>query len=309
MPRIPKWNAQKGNGMDLKALRYFVETARQGSFTQAAAHLFVTQSTVSKMVRQLEDEIGQALLIREGRSVRMTDAGRIVFERGQEAIGVMQRLKRDVADLADLARGELTVGIPPMVNLFFPSLIQHFKARHPHIALTIEEAGGQVIEQRVVSGELEVGVTVLPLAEGSPLTFSELGHFPLCLVGTQQSSWARLKHPGLVALHQQPVVMLQDDYSLTRRLRAAFDEAGVVPQVVAQSGQWDFVLSMAMAGMGTALLPSPLLERLQLSSDVVVRSLRAPNLMWQVGQIWMPDRYLSHAARAWLAQTSDQAER
>ncbi|HEX5311505.1 LysR substrate-binding domain-containing protein [Aquabacterium sp.] len=295
--------------MDLKALRYFVETARQGSFTQAAAHLFVTQSTVSKMVRQLEDEIGQALLIREGRSVRMTDAGRIVFERGQEAIGVMQRLKRDVADLADLARGELTVGIPPMVNLFFPSLIQRFKARHPHIALTIEEAGGQVIEQRVVSGELEVGVTVLPLAEGSPLTFSELGHFPLCLVGTQQSSWARLKHPGLVALHQQPVVMLQDDYSLTRRLRAAFDEAGVVPQVVAQSGQWDFVLSMAMAGMGTALLPSPLLERLQLSSDVVVRSLRAPNLMWQVGQIWMPDRYLSHAARAWLAQTSDQAER
>lgn len=295
--------------MDLKALRYFVETARQGSFTQAAAHLFVTQSTVSKMVRQLEDEIGQALLIREGRSVRMTDAGRIVFERGQEAIGVMQRLKRDVADLADLARGELTVGIPPMVNLFFPSLIQRFKARHPHIALNIEEAGGQVIEQRVVSGELEVGVTVLPLAEGSPLTFSELGHFPLCLVGTQQSSWARLKHPGLVALHQQPVVMLQDDYSLTRRLRAAFDEAGVVPQVVAQSGQWDFVLSMAMAGMGTALLPSPLLERLQLSSDVVVRTLRAPNLMWQVGQIWMPDRYLSHAARAWLAQTSDQAER
>jgi len=309
MTCIPKWNAQKGNDMDLKALRYFVETARQGSFTQAAAHLFVTQSTVSKMVRQLEDEIGQALLIREGRSVRMTDAGRIVFERGQEAIGVMQRLKRDVADLADLARGELTVGIPPMVNLFFPSLIQRFKARHPHIALTIEEAGGQVIEQRVVSGELEVGVTVLPLAEGSPLTFSELGHFPLCLVGTQQSSWARLKHPGLVALHQQPVVMLQDDYSLTRRLRAAFDEAGVVPQVVAQSGQWDFVLSMAMAGMGTALLPSPLLERLQLSSDVVVRSLRAPNLMWQVGQIWMPDRYLSHAARAWLAQTSDQAER
>lgn len=289
--------------MDLKALRYFVETARHGSFTQAAAHLFVTQSTVSKMVRQLEDEIGQTLLIREGRSVRMTDAGRIVFERGQEAIGVMQRLKRDVADLADLAQGELRVGIPPMVNLFFPALIQRFKAQHPHIALSIEEAGGQVIEQRVASGELEVGVTVLPLVEGSPLAFAELGRFPLCLVGTAQSPWARLKQPGLASLHGQPVVMLQDDYSLTRRLKAAFLEAGVAPQIVAQSGQWDFLVSMAMAGMGTALLPRPLLDRLHLPDEVVVRPLRAPDVMWQVGQIWMPDRYLSHAARAWLAQT------
>lgn len=68
--------------MDLRALRYFVETVRHSSFTQAAGHLCVTQSTVSKMVRQLEDEVGQPLLIREGRGVRLTDAGRIVFERG-----------------------------------------------------------------------------------------------------------------------------------------------------------------------------------------------------------------------------------
>ena len=120
--------------MDLKALRYFVETARQGSFTQGSGALFVTQSTVSKMVRQLEDEIGQALLIREGRRVRLTDAGRIVFEHGQEAMGVMQRLKRDVADLAELNRGS-SPWHSPMVNLFFPALIQRFKgAAPPHCA-------------------------------------------------------------------------------------------------------------------------------------------------------------------------------
>ena len=68
--------------IDIRALRYFVETARLQSFTQAASSLSVTQSTISKMVRQLENEVGQPLLIREGRQVRLTDVGRVVYARG-----------------------------------------------------------------------------------------------------------------------------------------------------------------------------------------------------------------------------------
>lgn len=287
--------------MDLKALRYFVETVRYSSFTQAAVLLCVTQSTVSKMVRQLEDEVGQPLLIREGRGVRLTDAGRIVFERGQEALSVVKRLNRDVADLVELEQGEVTVGIPPMVNLFFPPLIKRFKERYPHIQLHAQEAGGQVIEQRVLAGELEVGVTVLPLAPDSGLVSAELGGFPICLVGTMASSWAGLDQPSLAALDKQPVLMFGEDYALTKRLRAAFERAGVTPVVVAHSGQWDFLLSMAMAGLGTALMPQALLARMRLPSDVVIKPLNEPDMLWRVGLVWVPGRYMSHAARAWLA--------
>lgn len=287
--------------MDLRALRYFVETVRQNSFTQAASVLCVTQSTVSKMVRQLEEEVGHALLLREGRQVRLTDVGRVVYERGLEALAVVQRLQRDVLDMTELSRGELTVGIPPMVNLFFPSVIQRFRRQYPHVTLMVQEAGGQVIEERVRSGELEVGVTVLPVAPGSGLASAELGSFPICLVGSAQSPWVHVARPGLGVLHEQDVVMPHNDYSLTRHLQRAMEQAGVRPRIVAQSGQWDFLLSMAMAGMGTALLPQPLLERLKLPADAVVRPLHTPDVLWQVGQIWMADRYMSHAARAWLA--------
>ena len=77
--------------MDLRALRYFIETVRHNSFTLAAEQLCVTQSTVSKMLRQLEEEVGQPLLLRDGRRLRLTDAGRVVFERGQQAVGLMRR--------------------------------------------------------------------------------------------------------------------------------------------------------------------------------------------------------------------------
>ena len=132
--------------MDLRALRYFVETVRHSSFTVAAERLNVTQSTVSKMLRQLEEEIGQPLLIRDGRQLRLTDVGRIVHERGLEALGMMGRLTREVSDLTTLVRGELTVGIPPMVNLLFPPVVKAFRERYPAVSLRLQENGGQVIE-------------------------------------------------------------------------------------------------------------------------------------------------------------------
>jgi DNA-binding transcriptional LysR family regulator len=190
-----------------------------------------------------------------------------------------------------------------MVNVFFSPLIQRFRAAHPGIRLQVREAGGDVIEHLVAEGELEVGVSILPVSPGLSLVAEPMGpkgHYPVCLVGTPDVAWARLKRPGLAALHGQPVVMLSEGYALSRRLRQCWAQAGVQPEVVAESGQWDFLLSMAQAGMGTAILPQPLLHRLKLPADLLVRPLPARELDWAVAHVWAKGRYMSHAARAWL---------
>ena len=64
---------------------------------------------------------------------------------------------------------------------------------------------------------------------------------------------------------------------------------------------------MAMAGLGTALMPEPLLKRLRLPADVVIRPLCEPEVSWRVGQVWVPTRHMSHAARAWLAVCAEEA--
>src|SRR5476651_25879 len=102
--------------MDLRSLRYFVETVRLNSFTQAAETLHVTQSTISKMVRQLEDEVGAPLLIRDGRKLTLTDTGAIVYARGQDLLATMAEMTLELRDTQALQRGSLTVGIPPMIN-------------------------------------------------------------------------------------------------------------------------------------------------------------------------------------------------
>ena len=148
--------------MDIRSLRYFVETVRLSSFTQAAESLHLTQSTISKMVRQLEDEVGAQLLVRDGRKLSLTDTGRIVYQHGQEMLASMRQLTLEVRDTQALARGSLTVGIPPMINVLFTPVLKAFRARHPQIKLTLQEDTGQQIERKVAAGELEIGMTVLP---------------------------------------------------------------------------------------------------------------------------------------------------
>ncbi|GAB7542632.1 LysR family transcriptional regulator [Cupriavidus sp. CuC1] len=287
--------------IDIRALRYFVETVRLKSFTQAATSLFVTQSTISKMVRQLEDEIGQPLLIREGKQVRLTDVGRVVYERGQEALGVVHRLTLEVADLSSLGRGQLTVGIPPMANLFFSPAVSAFRQRYPNLELSLAEHGGHMVEQQVASGELEVGATVLPRDSGLELATREFAKYPIWVAGPRKASWAKGKTVTLAALRDEPLLMLTEDFSLTRKLRQVFLDARLEPRIVAQSGHWDFLVSMAAAGLGTTFLPQPLLDKLDIRDKLAVARLTEPAMDWALAHIWSPGRYLSHAARAWFS--------
>lgn len=287
--------------MDLRALRYFIETVRHNSFTLAAEQLCVTQSTVSKMLRQLEEEVGQPLLLRDGRRLRLTDAGRVVFERGQQAVGLMRELGRELDDLTTLARGELTVGLPPMVNLLFPPVVKAFRERHPEVRLRLRENGGRAIEQQVADGELETGVTVLPADPSLGLTALSVGAHPVLVAGPRDAAWTLAGRVGLSELVNTPLILPADDFSLTRQVRDAFRSIHAEPLVVAQSGQWDFLVAMAAAGLGTTLIPAPLLARLQPDAGLAVRPLAEPAISWNVALIHAPGRYLSHAARAWLA--------
>ncbi|EBW6088128.1 LysR family transcriptional regulator, partial [Salmonella enterica subsp. enterica serovar Enteritidis] len=78
--------------MDIKTLRYFVEVVRQQNFTRAAQNLYVTQPTISKMLRNLEEELGCTLLIRDGRKLLLTDTGRVVYERGIAILAEFRQL-------------------------------------------------------------------------------------------------------------------------------------------------------------------------------------------------------------------------
>ncbi|MBL0514013.1 LysR family transcriptional regulator [Aeromonas sp. 3925] len=293
--------------MDIRALRYFVELVREKSFTRASEKLFVTQPTISKMIRSMEEELGQPLLNREGHSFTLTDSGQVLFARGQLILAQMQQLEAELADLQSLQHGRLALGIPPMVGHVYADLIRAYRSRYPKVELSIVEYGGRRIEQAVLEGELDLAITMLPTREEGVLSALELDCYPIQVVLPDLPRWRGDSEIRLADLQEEPFLLYTQAFTLSERLEQACRQAGFVPQVAARSSQWDFLTAMVRSGMGVAFLPEPICRRLT-PDGLVLRPL-LPELSWRLGVIWPAKRYLSRTAEAWLALCREQGAR
>ena len=293
--------------MDIRALRYFVELVREKSFTRASEKLFVTQPTISKMIRSMEEELGQPLLNREGHSFTLTDSGQVLFAHGQLILAQMQQLEAELADLQSLQHGRLALGIPPMVGHVYADLIRAYRSRYPKVELSIVEYGGRRIEQAVLEGELDLAITMLPTKEEGVLSALELDCYPIQVVLPDLPRWRACAEIRLGDLKEEPFLLYTQAFTLSERLEQACQQAGFVPQVAARSSQWDFLTAMVRSGMGVAFLPEPICRRLT-PDGLVLRPL-LPELSWRLGVIWPAKRYLSRTAEAWLALCREQGAR
>jgi DNA-binding transcriptional LysR family regulator len=284
--------------VELRALRYFVEVVRQQSFTVAAEQMFVTQPTISKMVKSLEDEVGSPLLLRDGRQMVLTDAGRIVYQRGQDVLAVHAQLQAELNDLGTLGRGELTIGIPPMGGSLFTPAIAAFRKRYPKIELKLFEQGSRAIEAALIDGELELGGVLQP-ANPEHLEVLPMTRQLLWLVARRGSRWDGLQQVPLADLANEPFVFYGESLALHDVVLNACRTAGFAPTIAGRSGHWDFMAALVLAGVGITLLPAPYcrgLDTTQFACRVVVE----PEIPWEMAIGWRRNSYLSHAARAWL---------
>lgn len=283
--------------MDGRGLRYFVEVVRQGGFTRAAAVLNVTQSAISKMIRQLEDHLGVPLLIRGARGIRLTDAGHLAYERGLAVLEGLRALQADVDALQGLTRGSLRLGLPPMVGApFFPQVLREFRRRYPHVALSIVECGGKRVKELLLSGDVDIGVTLVPFDESQfdGLPFAD---HTLALVVPQTEQWAR-RSVNLTELADQSFVMLTEEFLTTDSFRKACQAAGFMPRESGYSSQWDFLAAMVEAGLGVSVLPTSLAQALRSCRVRLVHF--EPDIRRRLALIWRHDAPSSAAVRAWI---------
>ena len=284
--------------MELRALRYFVEVVKQKSFTVAAEQMFVTQPTISKMVKALEDEIGSPLLLREGRQMVLTDAGQIVYQRGLDVLAAHARLEAELNDLGTFGRGTLTIGIPPMGGTLFTPAIAAFKQRYPKVELKLFERGSKAIEAALLDGEMELGGVLQPV-DMALFDVLPVSRQLLWLVAQKGSRWDQEAEVALADLAAEPFVFYGESLALNDVVLNACREAGFAPTIVGRSGHWDFMAALVQAGVGIALLPAPYCRRLD-PDAFTCRPVVDPEIHWDMAVGWRRNGYLSHAARAWL---------
>ena len=124
--------------MDLKQLECFVRVAEFGSFTKAAAVLNISQSVVSRQVRQLEVELQEHLLLRHGRGVLLTASGQRLFDHGKGILRQVQVAREELREQRDTLSGKVVIGLPPSISRRHTvALVSAFRERFPGCSLNV----------------------------------------------------------------------------------------------------------------------------------------------------------------------------
>ena len=135
--------------MDLKQIRTFISVANTLNFTKSAEELFMTQSTVSKIIKALEDEL-ETLLFYRNPKIELTEIGKAIYAQSINIVTLMDSIPLEVENFHGLNKGEIKIGIPPLTgSTFFPKIIGEFNNKYPNIELQLFESGSKQIEHRL----------------------------------------------------------------------------------------------------------------------------------------------------------------
>lgn len=147
--------------LNSKILHYFVTIVAQGSYTKAAEHLGIAQSALSIAMRKFEQQLEIPLLIRSSKGVVVTKEGEVLLAHSKDILARINDAETALNDLRGLEQGEVSIGIPGMMgSYFFPEILMAFKFKYPNLKLSIMEGGTQTIKEKLISGELDLGVIV-----------------------------------------------------------------------------------------------------------------------------------------------------
>ncbi|BDU71853.1 LysR family transcriptional regulator [Mesoterricola silvestris] len=284
--------------MELQPLRMFVDVVRHGGFSRAAAVVHASQSTLSKAVKQLEDEFGQALLERLPRGIKLTAAGEVMHRRATTLLAQADDLRAELDELRNVKRGVLRLGVPFVgSDVLFAKPLAEFRRRYPGIEVQLTEHGSKKLEELVLAGELEVAASLLPVPE--VFAWKELRREPIDLLVAADHLFAEAKSVHFKDVAEEPVILYAPGFALNPIILDACRRNHFTPKVIAQTSQVGFVMALVAAKLGVAFLPRMIASQMPNPATRCIR-IGGPSIQWHMALIWRRDGFLPPAAKAWL---------
>lgn len=286
--------------MDIRQLQYFVEVAKQKSFTKAANTLHVSQPSISKMMKALEEELGVVLLDRTERKMELTDAGELVYDHATKVLTLMDSLSSSIGEVRNMERGRVKMGMMPTVGSFLlPNVIALFKKNYPGIEIEMKEYSAKLLEIHVEQGSIDVGLTVLP-ADTEKFNVVPLQAEDLVAIVHREHWLAERASVSLAELRDEAFILFTEEYAIHDVVKQACVRSGFEPRVAYMSSLWDFVGELVATQLGISLVPRSIVRRLN-NSELRIVDISSPVIDWQYALIYRKDRYLSYAARAFIS--------
>ncbi|MFT3812908.1 MAG: LysR family transcriptional regulator [Acidovorax sp.] len=264
--------------MNLQQIETFVHVAETGSFSKAAVLLDTAQPALSRQVRALETELRETLLIRTGRGVTLTDAGRRLLEHGHAILQRVAQAKEDLGAQRDEPVGRIVVGLPPSLarRLTLP-LIDRFSREMPKARLALVEGFSMHIAEWLTTGRMDLGLVYSP--EPQPhIEIAPVLEERLCLVGPRDALAGR----GAVRfdeLPRFPLIVPQQGQIFRKLMEAQAALSQVKLPVAWEVSSVPVILDLVRGGYGYATLTRSALGHDSAHASLAVLPIEAPHVV------------------------------
>ncbi|WP_027945085.1 LysR family transcriptional regulator [Amycolatopsis taiwanensis] len=290
--------------MDLQVLRWFQAVAGGATVTGAAAAAHVTQPALSRALARLEREVGTPLFTRNGRTLRLTPAGRLFADHLDQALESYDRGLRAVVELVDPDCGVVPLAFLHTLGTWLvPPLVSTFRAEHPRMRFELRQHGEATILRELLDGSVDFILT-----SGDPghaqVSWQRLLIEPLWLAVPADHRLGQRKRVRLAEVADEPFIALREGYGLRTLTEQLCHQAGFAPRVTFEGEEIDTLRALVAAGLGVALLPPPYLE--PSTSDIhpaPATHLRVTDVECarDLGLAWLAERPLPAASTAFRA--------
>lgn len=242
--------------MEIRQLEYFVAVAEEANFTRAAERAHVAQPAVSAQIARLERELGQPLVDRSRRQIRLTAAGEAALPFARQALRAVLDVRTAVDEVGDLVRGAVSIGTVTAHNVDLPALLADFHAAYPAVEITLGAGESDALIEGVLSGRLDLAIASIA-SDGVPagLDVEVTTDEAFVVVVAPDDQWHRRSRVTLELLAQRPLIALPVGTGVRRRLDDACADAGIAIGVAFEAGTPNELADLAARGLGPAIVP------------------------------------------------------
>ena len=215
-------------------------------------------------------------------------------------IEAYNNLTTELNDVVNLKKGEVRIGIPPIIGAaFFSKIIGQFIETYPGIQVTLTEVGSKKIKDGVEEGALDLGLICnLPIQKGSFETIKLLKD-PLMLICHRGHHLTKKPSITFKDIENEPLIQYRNDFSLHDSIMEECGRHNFYPNVVCESSQKDFMIEMVEAKLGVALLPSKICATIH-NDKIVAIPIQDHPVNLELGMIWKKNKYLPFAVREFI---------
>lgn len=258
--------------MELRQLKYFIRSADLQNFTEAARQLFISQSTLSQQIKQLEDELGIPLFDRIGKRVRLTEAGLRFLPFARQSLRDAENGRLVINDLKGLKTGDIHIGVTYGLSSLLTPVLIDFSATYPHIKLVVDFGTSQELLDKLRSAKVDFLLSFLDVKNHESFISKRLYDSQLTLVTHNTSPYASYSSIALKDLETIPLVLPALGFHTRQFLNEALARQQVMPNIkmelndintllqLVETGNWSTIMTIAAVSARHSLKTIPIKE-------------------------------------------------